>query len=226
MARHEVTTRRVLYEIDGMQSVRRRSEQFTGADGQPLPLDVYEPLNPIATPTPSVILLEGYPDAGFLQHLGCRFMEMEWTISTAQLIAASGMTAITHSNRDPERDAAALIDHVAKSGGKVGIWSTSGHGPVALSAARKVSCAVLMNPVTKNFCPDTPLFIARSGQDQTPGLNIALDLLLQGAIAANKPLTLVNIPDAPHSFDLFHDTAMTRHVLGQALGFLRVYLTA
>src|SRR5687767_11137815 len=114
MARHEVTTRRLLYEIPGMDSIRPRVDQFPGADGQPLPLEIYEPPQPIASPPPSVILVEGYPDAGFVHHVGCRFMEMEWTISTAQLIAASGMVAITHSNRDPGPDAQALIEHVAK----------------------------------------------------------------------------------------------------------------
>ena len=39
MSRHEVATRRVLYEIPGMQSVRVRKDQFPGADGQPVPLD-------------------------------------------------------------------------------------------------------------------------------------------------------------------------------------------
>jgi hypothetical protein len=226
MPRHEVASRRVLYEIPGMRSIRPRADQFKGADGHMLPLEVYEPPHPIAAAPPSVILLEGYPDAGFVHHVGCRFMEMEWTISMAQLIAASGMVAITHSNRDPGADAQALIDHLAAGGRKVGIWSTSGHGPVALWAARNVTCAVLINPVTKEFCPDTPLYIVRSGQDETPGLNIALDIFLHRAVGANKPLTLVNIPGAPHSFDLFHDAEITRHVLGQALGFLRVYLAA
>ena len=57
-------------------------------------------------------MVEGYPSAGFEKHVGCKFMEMEWTISMAQLIAASGMTAVTHSNRDAEPDALALMTHL------------------------------------------------------------------------------------------------------------------
>ena len=47
--RHEVTTRRVLYEIPGMQSVRVEKSTFPGANGEPLPLETYQPINPIAT---------------------------------------------------------------------------------------------------------------------------------------------------------------------------------
>jgi hypothetical protein len=222
--RHEVTTRRVLYEIPGMQSIRVRRGEFAGANGQPLPLEIYEPIDPIGDPPPVVAIIEGYPDPGFEQKVGCKFMEMEWTISMARLIAASGMTAVAHSNRDPEPDALALIDHFQAMGNKVGIWTTSGHAPVALSAARMVICAVLTNPVTKDFCPHTPLFVVRSGKDETPGLNAALDTFAARAIAENQPLTLVNYPDAPHSFEIAMDGPETRRIMRQGLDFLRGHL--
>lgn len=222
MAKHEVATRRVLYEIPGMESVRVRQEEFRGADGGPLPLGIYEPAAP--TGRAWVAILEGYPDPGFEQRLGCKFMDMEWTISIAKLIAASGMTAVTHSNRDPEPDALALINHLNASGGKVGIWATSGHGPVALSAATKAACAVLTNPVTKEFCPNTPLFLVRSGKDETPGLNQALDRFAAKAIEDNRPITLVNYPEAPHAFELSADSPDSRRILQQGLAFLRAHL--
>jgi hypothetical protein len=224
---HEVATRRVLYEIPGMQSVPVREEAFAGADGQPLAMKIY------GDQGPTVVILEGYPDAGFHQHVGCMFMEMAWTVSVAQLIAASGMMAVTHTNRDPLPDANALLNHLAAKGGKVGIWSTSGHAPIAVQVLPQVQCAVLSNPLLpKEFKPlrfedrQTPLFIIRSGQDQTPDLNAALDPFIQAAIAANDPVTVVNLPFAPHAFDLYFDTEQTRHTLQQALAFLRVYLAS
>ena len=93
-----------------MQSVRVEKSTFPGADGEPLPLEIYEPINPIGDCV--VAMVEGYPSAGFEKHVGCTFMEMEWTISMAQLIAASGMTAVTHSNREAEPDALALMKHL------------------------------------------------------------------------------------------------------------------
>jgi hypothetical protein len=215
--RHEVTTRRVLYEIPGMQSVPVRDATFTGGDGEPLPMRIY------GTRGPTVVIVEGYPDPGFSQKLGCRFMDMEWTISMAQLIAASGMTAVTHSNRDPKADAIALLKSFAAQ--RVGIWATSGHGPVALTALEHASCGVLINPIVDEGPHDgKALFIVRSGADETPGLNAALDAFVTRAIAANRPLTVVNYPEAPHAFDLFLDTPETGRILQQGLEFLRAHL--
>ena len=95
----------------------------------------------------------------------------------------------------------------------------------------RVACAVLSNP----FLPAEyatlgprrrPMFIVRSGKDETPGLNQALDAFIHAAIDANEAVTIVNLPEAPHSYDLFYDTPMTRHVLQQGLRYLRVYLAA
>jgi hypothetical protein len=220
--RHEVATRRVLYEIPGMESVRVERSTFPGANGEPLPLEIYEATHPLGDCV--VALVEGVPDAGFEKHVGCKFMEMEWTIDMARLIAASGMTAITHSNREAEPDAIALMKHFGAKYRKVGMWSTSGNGPVALVAASHAAAAVLNNPITKDFCPDTPLFIIRAGRDETPGLNAALDAFTAKAILENKPLTLVNFPDAPHSFELALDVPETRRILQQGLDFLRAHL--
>ena len=220
--RHEVTTRRVLYEIPGMRSVRIEKSTFPGANGELLPLEIYHPIDPIGDCV--VAMIEGYPSAGFEKHMGCSFMEMEWTISMAQLIAASGMTAVTHSNRDAEPDAIALLKHLGAQYPKVGMWATSGHGPLALVAASHTTCAVLNNPMTKGFCPDTPLFIVRAGKDETPGLNADLDAFTARALADNKPITLVNYPSAPHSYELSVDAPETRRVLQQGLDFLRAYL--
>jgi len=220
--RHEVTTRRVLYEIPGMQSVRVEKSTFTGANGEPLPLETYASINPIGDCV--VAMVEGYPSANFETHMGCKFMEMEWTISMARLIAASGMTAVTHSNRQAEPDALALMTHLGAKYRKTGLWATSGHGPLALVVASHATCAVLNNPMTKDYCPDTPLFITRAGKDETPGLNADLDAFMARALAENKPITLVNYPEAPHAFDLSLDTSETRRILQQGLDFLRANL--
>ena len=140
--RHEVTTRRVLYEIPGMKSVRVEKSTFPGANGEPLPLETYAPINPIGDCV--VAMVEGYPSVNFENHVGCKFMEMEWTISMAQLIAASGLAAITHSNREPKADAAALIQHVTRHGAELGVdgtrialWATS--NPVCCAPANRCS---------------------------------------------------------------------------------------
>jgi len=207
-----------------MQSVQPRKSEFKGANGDPLPLEIYDAINPISDAI--VAIVEGVPDAAFEKHVGCKFMEMEWTICMARLIAASGMTAITHSNRDPEPDAHALIAHLSTITTRIGIWTTSANGPVALTVTPDVKCAVLNNPIVpqdlKTLRPqDRPLFIVRAGKDETPGLNTALDGFISRAIAENRPITVVNYPDAPHSFELSVDGAETRRILQQGLDYLR-----
>ena len=70
----------------------------------------------------------------------------------------------------------------------------------------------------------SPLLLVRSGRDETPGLNEALDRFIADAIASNRPVTVANHPTASHSFELNHDRALTRSVLRQALAFLRFHL--
>lgn len=218
---HEVALRRVLYEIPGMETVSVRDAEFAGANGAPLAMRSYG--NESA---PLVVILEGYPDAGFAKHVGCRFMDMQWTISMAQLLAASGLKAVTHSNREPLADAIALLRHVCEAGRPVGIWATSGHAPTALEALAHATCGVLTNPIVGDPLPHQPMFIVRSGMDETPGLNVKLDAFLARGIEENRPITVVNYPGAPHAFELNCEGPMTRHILEQAMAFLRVYLAA
>jgi hypothetical protein len=76
----------------------------------------------------------------------------------------------------------------------------------------------------EDVSPAIPLFIARAGQEQMPGLNYALDRFVAKALARNLPLTVVNHPAGPHAFDLFHDSDTTREIIQQLLRFLRFHL--
>jgi dienelactone hydrolase len=71
---------------------------------------------------------------------------------------------------------------------------------------------------------DTPLFIARAGTDQMPHLNETIDRFLARALNRNLPISLVNYPEAPHAFDLFHDSETSRQIIRQILAFMRLHL--
>jgi acetyl esterase/lipase len=73
---------------------------------------------------------------------------------------------------------------------------------------------------------DTPLFIARAGRDEMPGLNGTIDRFIAAALAGNLPVTLVNLPDAPHAFDIVDDRESSREAIRQSLAFLRFHLSA
>jgi hypothetical protein len=65
--------------------------------------------------------------------------------------------------------------------------------------------------------------VARAGQDEFPHLNETLDRFLAHALARNLPITIVNHPTGPQAFDL-DDTATSREIVRQILGFLRFQL--
>ena len=73
---------------------------------------------------------------------------------------------------------------------------------------------------------ETPLFVARAGRDQTPHLNETVDGFAAEALRLNLPVTLVNLPEAPHAFDLFDDGESSRKVIRQVLAFMRFHLLA
>jgi hypothetical protein len=86
------------------------------------------------------------------------------------------------------------------------------------------------NPAAGKTVADLPaeaaLFIARAGRDEMPGLNDALDRFVAKALARSLPLSLINVPDAPHALDLMHDRDASRETIRAALSFLRFRLKA
>lgn len=244
---------RVVYELPGMKEVQVRSEGN---------LDLYLPNK--TAPFPVVVIVAGYRDEGFRTRLGCSFKEMQSTVSWAQLIAASGLAAVTYASHDPAADLFTVLRTIRENAAawgldaqRIGLWSSSGNVPVALSALmrdspERVQCAALLygctldldghtgiagaakafgfaNPVAgrafEDLRTDVPLFLARAGRDEVPGLNDALDRFVAHATDANLPLTVVNHATGPHAFDLFDDSETTREVIRQVLRFLQFTLT-
>ncbi len=159
--RHPMTMKRVLYEIAGMEDVSvRRDVEYQRSNAGSLTMDLYAPSLEPAAPRPAVILVSGYPDDGFQRVLGCRFKEMASSVSWAQLFAMSGIVAIAYTNREPVGDAHALLEYVAANARtfgvdekRIGLFATSGHGPLALSllatdAATPLKSAILCYPYT------------------------------------------------------------------------------
>jgi hypothetical protein len=261
----DIARAEVLCHLPGAEDpVVRRDLEYASAEGGALTLDLYRPRAAASrTPLPAVVIVAGYPGEGTRRILGCSFKEMGSTTSWARLIAASGMSAIAYTNRDPERDARALFRFVRENaaelgidGSRLGLWASSGNAPLALSLLvgeepGSLRCAALcypylldlggdsgvadaarqfgfVNPAAGRSIDDlpgaTPLLLARAGRDETPRLNEGLDRFVAAALARNLPLVLHNHADAPHAFDLFHDSAATREAVRQVLAFLRFHL--
>jgi acetyl esterase/lipase len=72
--------------------------------------------------------------------------------------------------------------------------------------------------------PALPLMIVRAGRDEFPHLNETLDRFVSKALEGNLPITLINHAEAPHAFDIAHDSEMSREVIRRVLGFMQFHL--
>jgi hypothetical protein len=51
-----------------------------------------------------------------------------------------------------------------------------------------------------------------------------MDRFLAKALSLNLPVTFVNHAEAPHAFDLMHDSETSREIIRRILEFLRFHL--
>lgn len=156
--RDPITLRRVVYHLPHAEVRVRRDVKYGDADD--LLLDLYYPPNRSAFGRPAVVIVTGRPDVGVPNTLGCTFKEMQMNVSWAELIAASGLIAVTYTTRNPVRDLLAVVHYIHEQSerlgihrGSFGLFASSGNAPTALSllvqdAAADVACAVLCCPFT------------------------------------------------------------------------------
>src|SRR6202521_1815936 len=102
-----ISKKRVVYRIPGAVGVRvRGDEPYRVTETGGLAMDVYYPPDSTSgARLPAVVVVAGYSDARVppLPGFG-KFKEMGWSISWGELLAASGMVAITYTNREPAAD--------------------------------------------------------------------------------------------------------------------------
>jgi dienelactone hydrolase len=262
-----ITERWVRLRLPGQERVEvRRDLELAGADGAPLAFDLYLPPSAAASAPPSVaVIVAGYPDPGFSKIVGCSFKAMGSTVSWAELLAASGVAALAYSNREPAADLEAVLTHLRSHAGelgidgeRIGLWASSGNGPLALAAAMgerrpRLRALALCYAYTldldggdvvagaaatwrfahpaagrgvEDLAADLPLLVVRAGGDATPGLNAALDRFAAAALAGDLPVELVNVPGAPHAFDLLLETPDSARAIRRVLAFLAETLAA
>jgi hypothetical protein len=251
----EIAKKRVRYVIPGMDELPvRQHVMYRATSGHSLPMDIYYPRD-ARRHIPVVVNAFGYPDPdGGVRQFG------PFT-SWAQLIAASGMAMVLYGSEAPAEDVHAVLRHLREDApalgidaGRIGLFSTSGNVPVALSTLmrdRDLRAAALLMGYTMDADGTTavadmskeygfvdacagksaddlptsvPLLVVRAGRDQAHGLNDALDKVVARAIARNLPLTLMNHAEGAHGFDCDEDSPITREVVRQVLAFLAFHL--
>ena len=137
-----ISKKALVYRIPGMDAVQvRRDVEYRAAESGALTMDIYYPPGAKREARlPAVVFVAGFPDAGFEARVGCKFKEMGSLVSWARLTAASGLAAITYTNREPAADVHVLLDHVRQNAAafgidetRLGVWASSGNVPLALS---------------------------------------------------------------------------------------------
>ena len=116
-----ITKKTVVLRLPGMDEVNLgRDLEYQTDDPPPLTFDLYTPVGHDSSLRPVVVSVSGYPDPGMERIFGCRTKEMGSSKSWGQLIAASGMAAVTYANREPARDVHSLLRHLRGRGAGTG----------------------------------------------------------------------------------------------------------
>ena len=140
---------RVVYAVPGMDRVRvERNRVYREVDGSRLEMDVYSPAEATrGAPLPAVILIHGGPVPA-----GASAKNMGVFLSYGELLAASGLMAVTFSHRfhgpgalaDAAGDVAAAVAHVRSHSAELGVdpdrialWAFSGGGPFLSAPLRE-----------------------------------------------------------------------------------------
>lgn len=69
-----------------------------------------------------------------------------------------------------------------------------------------------------------PIFVARAGLDQIPGMNGSIDRFIREAIAMNAAIDFANHPTGVHGFDNQNDDERSREIIRRAIDFMKTHL--
>jgi acetyl esterase/lipase len=85
---------------------------------------------------------------------------------------------------------------------------------------REFSTVNRLSGTTKAFAP---IFIARAGREE-PGVNVAVDRFIQGALTKNATIDFSNHAEGRHGFDTLDDTERTREIIKRTLEFIKAHI--
>ena len=231
--------------LPGMDQVRADTAMvYRSLPDVKLTFDLYKPPARAATPA-SGAAARGLPVVVFVNGVGWFRTTpplKEWGIykDWARLVAVEGMAAVLYDSRaaNVREDLTALVEHLRGNAAKLGI-DRDMIGIWACSANLRPGSAYALDPVntwvkagvfyygnvdTMNVRPDLPVLVARAGLD-TPFTNSSLSQYIQRAMARNANLTVLNLPNMRHAFDLVDSTEASRQAVRTTLEFLRSNLT-
>jgi hypothetical protein len=244
----EVARKTIVLDVPGMSDVQVLREQPYGEGGS---FDLYRANT--EQPAPTVLFVYGFDNPMFARGLRQMGAYSSWGRLLASAGMNAVAYGYQDPVRDIAALITHLTSNAAELGidrARLALWAASGNVPNALHVLmtqppEAFRCAALLYgymldvpeatrqigmvaPARGRSIEDLPralpLLIVRAGNDQTPLLNPSLDAFVNAALARDLPLTLINQPAAPHSFDLFEDSEASRATIRRIVHFLREHL--
>ncbi len=224
-------------KLPGMEKIVPRTNlPFRTTAGRTLAFDLYMPPNPPSGgKAPVVVFVNGVgaPDSPL----------KEWGIykDWARLTAVSGMAAVLHDSTPgtAAEDFAELISALRSRSAELkldadnmAVWCSSANVrvgfPYAMDPAHTfLKALVVYYGVTDPALvrADLPVMLARAGIDM-PYTNQSMAAWAAKALQLNAPVTMANLPNGRHGFDVTDDHEASRDVVRQTLAFLRANLSS
>ena len=233
----------IVYTLPGMDQVTIANIEYK----EGLTMDVYYPPDFDFTHNlPVVILVNGFKDEEFQQWWsGCKLKDHGLFVSWAQLVAASGMIAISYETQNPNVDVRDLIDYTRANapllrvdGDRICLSGRSSTPQTALVALTITSaeyrdslvCAVFLygdlsigGNLGERLPPDTAFLIVKGGRDDH-GVNGSIDLFVEKAREAGFPVEFIEYEDGVHGYDAQQDTDESREIIKRTLEFIKMHL--
>jgi dienelactone hydrolase len=120
---HPFVQKKLVYRIPGTENVvKRLGIPYLSEGSLNLKLDLYLPAETSKDAGfPVVILVNGYSDPAIKKYFGVNQKDLGLFSSWAELIAASGMAAVTYESVRSSSESERLIEHLRKHAGAYGI---------------------------------------------------------------------------------------------------------
>jgi len=250
--RAEVVRKTTVLQLPGMEHIEVVREQPYGAPRSECSFDLYRAIGD--GPAPTVVFVFGFPDVRFAQGLRRMAGYGAWgrllaasglnAVAYSYVDPVADLAALIGHLRAEART-------LGIDASRLGLWAASGNVPTALhllmsQPAGTFGAAALLYGYMLDVPPgaeafgmavpargrpiddlprDVPLLVVRAGGDQTPSLNASIDAFVTAALARDVPLTLLNLPAAPHAFDLFDDSRHSREAIEDTLRFFKERLS-
>jgi len=234
------------FPVPPLDAVRlTKAVAYTRVDTTTLAMDVYQPKH-VPSSAPALVFYGFYwPESNDRPPREVNDQAIRW----ARIVASRGIVAVipdlraepgTGTAQSPTRarkgELEQLLAHLNQHAGEYGIdarritlFAASGSVAAALPAIvdpqrTEIRAAVLYyggaGADIATFRPDVSILWVRAGRD-SPGMNSAIDRLTSRAVTQNVPLTLINYASGHHGFEAVDDSAATRQVIEQTIGFVK-----